>query len=442
MKKRLQLLPLAALLLAHPSLAADLLQVYRDALSYDAQFASARAQRDAAMERLPQGRAGLLPNVGLSGNTTWNRQDVSISGTTSIPPGIREFNSNGYTLTLSQPVFRWQNWVQYDQSKLQVAQAETQFQNASQDLILRVAQAYFDVLLAQDTLALAQVQKNAIGEQLEQAKRNFEVGTSTIVDTHEAQARSDLTTAFEIAAQADLDVKHHALRLIIGREAEALKPLRADVEIKRPEPADMQKWSEAAETTNYNVQVQRAALEIASREIDRNRAGHYPTLDVVATYGTNNQGSSIQGFGSNVTSSTIGLQLAVPIYQGGAVSSRTREAVALREKALQDLENTRRSAALAAQQAYLGVTSGIAQVKALEAGVVSSRSALDSNKLGYEVGVRINIDVLNAQQQVSLAQRDLAQARYNTLINQLKLKAATGTLGEDDVQQINALLEP
>jgi outer membrane protein len=421
--------------------AADLLGVYRDALNYDAQYAAAKAQRDAGLERQPQGLAGLLPNVGLTANTTWNRQDATFTGPTTFTSGQRQFNSNAYTLTLTQPLFRWQNWIQYDQSKLQVAQAETQFLNARQDLILRVAQAYFDVLLAQDALAFAQTQKTAIGEQLEQAKRNFEVGTSTIVDTHEAQARFDLATSQEIAAQNDLEVKRYALGQIIGKQPEQLSSLRQTISIEPPQPPDMQRWVETAETSNYNVQVQQAALEIATQEVDRNRAGHYPTLDAVATYGTTKSASSAQGFGSDITASTIGLQFALPIYQGGIVLSRTREAVALREKALQDLENTRRTSALNARQAYLGVTSGMAQVRALEAGLVSSRSALDSNKLGYEVGVRINIDVLNAQQQVSQTQRDLAQARYNTLISQLKLKAAAGTLGQDDVQQLNALLE-
>ncbi len=422
--------------------AADLLQVYRDAVTHDAQFASARAARDASLERLPQGRAGLLPIVSLSANTTWNDQDVSFRGSTTFAGGKRQYNSHGYTVTLSQPLFRWQNWIQYDQAKLQVAQAEATLSNARQDLVLRVAQAYFDVLLAQDALAFAQAQKKAIGEQLEQAKRNFEVGTSTIVDTHEAQARFDLTTAQEIAAQNDLEVKRHALRQIIGREPEALKPLRQDVQIQQPRPAEMQKWVESAEGNSFVVQVQQAALDIATKEVERNRAGHYPTLDLVATHGKNTQGSSSQGIGSDSTTNTIGLQLAVPIYQGGLVMSREREAVALREKALQDLETTRRTTALSARQAYLGVTSGMAQVKALEAGLVSSLSALDSNKLGYEVGVRINIDVLNAQQQVFQTRRDLAKARYDTLLSQLRLNAAAGQLGEEDVKQINGLLEP
>jgi len=429
---------LAAALAAGTADAADLLQVYRDALAYDAQYAAARAQLDAGREKLPQGRAGLLPNIGFNANTQWNEVDIKQPFNDS-----RNYNSNGYSVSLTQPLFRWQNWIQYNQAKLQVAQAATQFSTARQDLILRVAQAYFDVLLAQDSLSVVEAQKKAISEQLEQAKRNFEVGTSTIVDSHEAQARYDLVVSQEIAAQNDLEVKRQALRQIIGKAPEALKVLKEKVDIRAPQPNDLQQWADAAEKDSYQVQLQQAALEIAVREVERNRAGHYPTLDLVASHGHAKQGSttvSAASVGSEANSSAIGLQLAVPIYQGGAVSSRTREAAALREKAAQDLENTRRTAAQSARQAYLGVTSGIAQVSALEQALVSSQSALESNQLGYEVGVRINIDVLNAQQQLYSTRRDLFKARYDTLLAQLRLKAAAGTLGDEDVEAINALL--
>ena len=430
--------------------AADLLQVYRDALGFDAPFASARAATEAGREKLPQGRAGLLPSIGLSANSTWNQQDMSLRASTPIPFLTTNnfnfrFNSTQYGVQLSQPLFRWQNWVQYDQSKLAVAQAEAALIGARQDLILRVAQGYFDQLLAQDSLAFAQAQKKAISEQLAQAKRNFEVGTATIVDTHEAQARFDLTTAQEIAAGNDLEVKRQSLRMLIGKEPDSLKPLRNGVQIRRPTPDDMQKWVDSAEQSNANVQIQSLAAAIAEREVSRARGNHLPTVDLVASYGrstASNGNNPLFAVGNDTTASAIGVQLSMPLFQGGAIASRDRESVALKEKARQDLENTRRNAALAARQAYLGVTSGLAQVKALEAGLTSSQSALDSNKLGYEVGVRINIDVLNAQQQVFSTRRDLARARYDTLMAQLKLKAAAGTLAEEDLQQVNGLLEP
>ena len=420
---------------------ADLLAVYRDALAYDAQYASARAALDAGREKLPQGRAGLLPTVGLTGNTTWNDVDTTrrVTGATAVNT---QYNNNGWTASLSQPLFRWQNWVAYNQSELAVAQAEAQFGLARQELIVRAAQAYFDVLLAHDTLAVAQAQKVAIAEQLESAKRNFEVGTATITDTHEAQARYDLTSAQEIAAQNDLSVKRQALRAVIGKEPEGLKNLRPGVQLTRPQPDDINKWVEMAESASASVQIYQALYEIAQREIEKQRAGHLPTLDLVASRGRSSAtNSTTLGVGFDSNQSTIGLQLSLPIFSGGATVSKDREAVALKEKAASDLENARRTAALNARQAYLGVNSGLAQVVAYQAALTSSQSALDSNKLGYEVGVRINIDVLNAQSQLFDTRQKLAKARLDTLAALLKLKAAAGTLGEDDVAAINALLE-
>jgi outer membrane protein len=296
--------------------------------------------------------------------------------------------------------------------------------------------------LAQDTLATARAQKVAIAEQLESAKRNFEVGTATITDTHEAQARYDLTSAQEIAADNDLSGKRQALRAVIGKEPEGLKNLRSGVQLVRPQPDDINKWVEMAESASASVQIYQALYEIATREIEKQRAGHYPTLDLVATRGRSSAtNSSTLGFGSDSNASTIGVQLSIPIFAGGAVVSKDREAVALKDKAGADLENARRTAALNARQAYLGVTSGLAQVKAYEAALTSSQSALDSNKLGYEVGVRINIDVLNAQGQLFDTRQKLAKARLDTLAALLKLKAVAGSLGEDDVAAINALLD-
>jgi outer membrane protein len=424
---------------------ADLLQAWRDATAYDAQYAAARAARAAGLEKLPQGRAGLLPTLGLSANTTWNDVESTVRST-GVTTG-RDYNSNGWSVALSQPLFRWQNWVGFKQSELAVALAEMQFAQAGQDLILRVSQAYFDVLLAQETLATAQAQKAAFAEQLEAAKRNFEVGTATITDTHEAQARHDLAVATEIAAENDLAVKRQALRTLTGKEAHAfngLKGLKPGVQIGAPQPADIGQWVSSAEAGNLGVQIAQIQLDLSGREIEKQRAGHYPTLDLVATHGKTGSGFSTTtagGGGVDTRSSTIGLQLAVPLFAGGAVSSKVREAAALNEKARADLDYARRQASLSARQAYLGVNAGLAQVRALEAGVASSRLAVESNKLGYEVGVRINIDVLNAQSQLFDTQQKLAKARLDTLLAQLRLKAAAGTLAEADLAAINALLE-
>jgi outer membrane protein len=440
MKKTLALL-VSSLFIAGPAQAGDLLTVYREAVAYDAQFAAAKASLDAGKEREAQGLAALLPTIGLSSSTTWNEVDSKrrTAGATTVSTN---YNSNGWTVQLSQPVFRWQNFMQYRQGELAAALAGVQFGVARQDLIVRVAQAYFDVLLAQDAVATTGAQKAAIAEQLESAKRNFEVGTATITDTHEAQARYDLATAQEIAAQNDLLVKRQALRAVAGKEYENLKTLKDGVKLSPPQPADIGKWVESAEQGGLQVQLGQLSLEIASKEVEKQRAGHYPTLDVVATRGRSSAtGSPTFGFGSDTDSTTVGLQLAIPIFAGGGVSSKDREAVALREKALADLENARRQSALAARQAYLGVTSGLSQVNAYEAALVSSKSALDSNKLGYEVGVRINIDVLNAQTQLFDTRQRLATARLSTLANLLKLKSAAGTLSEEDIAAINTLLE-
>jgi outer membrane protein len=306
-----------------------------------------------------------------------------------------------------------------------------------------VSQAYFDVLAAQDTLELVRAQKAAISEQLAQAKRNFEVGTATIVDTHEAQARFDLAVSQEIAAQNDLDTKLRALQQITGKVYARLKPLRSQITLSPPNPSAMSNWVELTEKQAYPVLIQEAVGEIARLEVQRNRAGHLPTLDIVGSYQQTNQTASVlTAQGSLLGQGAIGLQFALPLYAGGGLSSREREAAANYEKAKQDLENARRSSVLATQQSYLSVINGIAQVKALEQALVSSQSALDSNKLGYEVGVRINIDVLNSQQQLYSTRRDLAVARYNTITNHLRLKAAAGGLRDDDLEDVNRALEP
>ncbi len=428
-------------LIAGQAWAADLIQTYRDALANDAQYASARATRDAGLEALPQGLAGLLPTIGASAFTQWNDLDISFRG--ALPDSTRKGNSNAITFSLTQPVFNWNNIMAYREAGFKAAQAEATFSQATQDLIVRVSQAYFDVLGSQDSLAFIQAQKTAISEQLAQAKRNFEVGTATITDTHEAQARYDLAVSQEIAAQSDLEIRRRNLQQIVGKFPGQLTPLRPAIEITPPKPATMEEWASAAETRSFPVRVQEAALEIAKREIERIRAGHLPTLNLVGSLGQQSQAISTVGasnVGSDVDSRIIGLQLAIPIYAGGNVSSQVRQAIANREKSQQDLEFSRRTAALAARQSFLGVTNGIAQVKALEAALVSSQSALDSNKLGYEVGVRINIDVLNAQQQVFSTKRDLSKARYDTIVNGLKLKAAAGSLSESDIDEVNRLL--
>ena len=415
----------------------DLLQIYKEALVNDPQYRSAIAAKTAGQERSVQGRAGLLPTVSLSGGVSKSRTEIDPDVGSTVS---NRSNGNSLTLSLNQPLFRLANWEQYEQGKLSVLVSDLQFAQAQQDLMLRVSQAYFDVLAAQNTLKTLQAQKIAVAEQLASAKRNFEVGTSTITDTHEAQSQYDLITAQELAGQGDLEVRRAALQQIIGKDAGDLSSLKDGVQIGGPQPAQITDWVTTAEKQNFNVAVSQLSLEIAQREIKKSRAGHFPTVDLSASTGRSNSGASASLPGNTSRPTTIGVSLNIPIFSGFATDSRVRESVALEDKSRNDYENARRAAAQAARQSYVGVVSGLSQIKAYEAAEISSQSALDSTKLGYQVGVRINIDVLNAQQKLSTTRQSLAKARYDSIMSGLRLKAAAGTLKEADLSEVNALL--
>ena len=433
-------LPLLSLVWLSTAQGIDLIGFYHDAVGYDAQFASAKAALDAGREALPQARAGLLPVIGLTANTVHN--DVDYHRDTPSNSISQKYNSKGWSLNLTQPLFRWDRFANYSQAEARVAQAEAQFGLARQDLIVRVSQAYFDVLQAEEALGANAANMKAISEQLDEAKRSFEVGTKTIVEVNDAQARYDLAVAQEIVARNDLAVKNEQLRVLAGKGYASLKNLRGGIEIPRPQPDNIDQWASSAETGYFGVQAAQAQVDIQDKEVSRQRAGHMPALDLVASRGKTSQDASavITGF-NDTTSTTVGLQLAIPLFSGGAVSSAVNQAIALKYKAVADLDNTRRAATFQARQSYLGVVSGLSQVKALEAALVSSQSALDSNKLGFEVGVRTNIDVLNAQSQYYSTRQQLVKSRLDTLAAVLKLKYAAGTLGEPDLAAINGLLE-
>lgn len=431
-----------------PLHASDLMEIYREALEQDAQYSAARAAHQAAQEKLPQGRAGLLPTITLG--AVRRRQYIDVGTTTGVGgiqnnPAPVTIDPSSVTLTATQPLYRKENFVIYEQSKIQVAQADSQFIIAAQELILRVAQAYFDILLALINLEVAEAQKKAIGEQLAQAKRNFQVGTVTIVDTHEAQARFDLSLSQEIVARNDLEVRKRALQQIIGRLPDNLvrpnENSANSADLFNLKYANMQDWISVAEQNNLAMKVQQSVYEIAKQEVERAKAGHYPTVDLVALYSDQKGvGGAVTGRPIDLTTKEIGIQLNFPIFQGFAVQSRVREALATQEKVFQDLNNTRRNSVLQVSQQYLNVTNGIAQMKALRQAVTSSQSQVDSTKLGQEVGVRTEVDVLNAQQLHYSARRDLAQARYNFLMSRLRLEAEAGELDEEDLRQINDIL--
>jgi outer membrane protein len=444
MRKTLLATLLASAMFSLNAQAVDLLQTYQQALTNDTQYASARSTLTAAQERIPQARAGLLPNLSAGASSSHDNSQFTPAGTSFVARS--KSTSTGYEVTLTQPLFNWTNWVTYQQSKLSVAGSEAQFAQAQLDLIIRTAQGYFDVLTAEDALEFTRAQKVATTEQLASAKRNFEVGTQTITDTHEAQAAYDLVVSQEFAAINDLDNKRTSLQAIIGHPPTALAPLKAGVTISPPQPANIDTWVSTAEKQNYSVIGSQISLETAKREIAKDRAGHYPTvsLDAKHTDGRLDGGSNqngVQSSSGSQTSNSIAIQVSIPLFSGFSVTSKVREAIALEDKARHDLDTALRNATYAARVAYLGVNSGLAQVKALEAAEVSSQSSLDSNKLGYQVGVRINIDVLNAQRQLFSTRKDLAKARYDTIMNGLRLKSAAGSLKEDDLVAVNNLLQ-
>ena len=421
--------------LAIPAQAQSLVELYESARSYDAAFKSAQSQYEATLARADQARAGILPTANLAAGISRSNLDSSLSATD------RTFGSQTATISASQPLYRPANVASYEQGKKQVEVAQAQLKSAEQDLVVRVSQAYFDVLGSQDSLAFVKAQKAAVSEQLASAKRNFEVGTSTITDSREAQARFDLVVAQEIAAENDLRIKKIALEQLVGKPEAAPRALASPVLLPALSPADVGPWLSRLEEDHPGVRQSQLALEVARLETQKAEAGHKPTLDLTGSYAmAQNNGTSTSTLHSRTNVTTIGLVFNLPLFAGFATQNRVKETLALEDKAFTDLESTKRSVAQGTRTAFFGVLSGMGQVKALEAAEASSQSALDANKLGYQVGVRINIDVLNAQSQLFQTKRDLAKARYDVLVGSLKLRQANGTLTASDLQAINAML--
>jgi outer membrane protein len=420
----------------------SLIDVYHQALAKDPTLASALNANKAAQEIIEQGKALYRPvvnfNAGASASAT-NIEFVGRGFNQFRQQGRQKFETYNYGIEARQPIFRKENLVQMDQSKTQVSQADKQYHLSQQNLILRTTQAYFDVLIAQDRIDLIIAQKAAIIGQLEQAKATFEVGTATVTDVNEAQARYDLIVAQEIAAVNEHQIAKRAVEAITGEVPDKLASAKSDIQVAQLNQG-MQEWQQVAVQNNLNIQIQQDALKLAEQEVERANAGHLPTLDAVASYTNNRPNGGPAGVGTNLENTTIGLQLDIPLYQGGAISSRARQAVLNKQRAQDDIEIARRSTDLETQRAYLNLSTSIAQVKAFDQALISSQSQLDSTKLGYEVGVRTSVDVLNAQQQLFSAKRDLLQARYNYLVNIIRLKAASGLVAEMDLQDINQQL--
>jgi outer membrane protein len=417
--------------------AQSLTSLFDTARNYDATYKAAQWQYTANLAKAEQSKALFLPVVNLTSNI--NKTDVDLVASSNTVSS----QSMTTSMTASQPLYRPANDASFQQSQKQLSLASVQLKAAEQDLMVRLSQAYFDVLISRESLDFVKAQKLAVAEQLAAAKRNFEVGTSTITDTREAQARFDLVVAQEIAADNDLRIKRLALNQLVGLNNIEPQSLATQVKLSLPSPESLDQWVSQSSEFNPSVIQSRAALDIAKLETTKAEAGHKPTLDLVAGYTPTRykNGKGINSSQIDANTNSVTLAFTMPLFAGFATQNRIKETLALEDKARADLDSAERNVAQATRTAFFGLQSGIGQVNALQAAEASSQSALDANKLGYQVGVRINIDVLNSQSQLFQTKRDLAKARYDVLLGQLKLRQAAGTLTEADLASVNALLK-
>ncbi len=433
---------LMGLCLAVPSWASaeDLMEIYHQALSRDAAYQAAQAAYLAAREAKPQARSFLLPQINSSASLSRTSQDIKSDFSGSTTKRDPDFHTKQYSLNLTQVIFNREFFVGLDQAEATVAQAEADVEAARQDLILRVAQAYFDVLGAQDTLTFTRAEKDAVARQLDQAKKRFEVGLTAITDVKESQANYDRTVSDEIVAKNQIEIARNTLAVIIGRYFGKLSPLSERMRLLSPDPEDIDQWIAKALKENLQLIATGFATDTARLEIKRQRAGHYPTLDVQASASR----SEVSGgfFGSRDTDDlSVGLELNLPIYTGGLVNSRTREAQHSFQQAQELYIQQRRDTAKQARDAYLNVISGISEVRALRRSVESAQTAAEATDAGFAVGTRTSVDVLVALQGLFRAQRDHALSRYRYLLNTLRLKQAAGILTAEDLNRINAWLD-
>ena len=463
--KPLTLLPLVlAMGLASTAQAQSLMALYLAAQGYDSAYQAAQAQFTATSAKVDQAQALYAPSVNFQAGLKrgWEQggaktDSTGLTGTSSTDSTSDKAQTDGTLgVQLSQPLYNRFNEVVITQAQRGVAIAEAGLRATGQDLMVRVSAAYFDVLASSDSLAFVRAQKAAVAEQLASAKRNFEVGTATITDTREAQARFDLVTAQEIAAENDLTIKKSLLNQQVGTTD--AQPVGVRLPLVLPAVAGNEaEWTASTEQNQAQVQSKRIELELAQLESEKSRASTAPSVALSASVGksipwggTSTSSTSISSTGSSSSgtstrpndgqSASVGVTLTIPLFTGRTLDAKLKETVSLEEKARNDLETVRRNALQTTRTAFYGVQSGMGQVKAFEAAEVSSQSALDANKLGYQVGVRINIDVLNSQSQLFDTKAKLAKARYDVLVGGLKLRQAAGTLAEAHLQEVNDLL--
>lgn len=419
---------------------ADLLDVYRLALLNDPSFEVARYTQKAAQEKYPQAVAGLLPTVSASGANNVTRAQNQFSNASGVRRDVHAWN---WTLQLTQPLVRMQNVYAYDEAKVSLEQAQAQYNLAEQEMILRVTQAYFGVLTSREGIKVAEAELAATEEQLALAQRGFDKGIAAVTDVRDSQSRVDLARAHLVAAQNELDAMNAELGKIVDEVPEQLAALDPAVLIPPPQPGEQKEWINQARDHNPSVRAAQSGLLVSEAVVSKIRAEHTPTLDLVASYGENySSGSTTMqtDYAWKGQNRQVGIQFTVPLFAGGGTSSRVTEAMANKYRAGAELEVAKRQAATDARLAFAGVVNGLAQIAALVSAVESSQSAVDGSHAGYERGIYNNIDVLNAEKQLYTAKRDLVKARYETLFQSLRLKAAAGILTVDDLVSANGLL--
>nr|VFJ58976.1 MAG: type I secretion outer membrane protein, TolC family [Candidatus Kentron sp. DK] len=427
---------LIGLLLPPVSGAVDLLDVYRLGIENDAEYRSAMAANRAEQEMEPQAWASLLPTVAFSGTTTANREDVRQNSNNQLA-GEFDYNSKQLRLTISQPIFHKDLWNALEQAQERVEQADATLILTRQALMIRVAERYLQTLRARDDLLFAESEKTATEQQLAQAQQRFEVGFIAVTDIEETRAARDLAIAREIEAKNQLNNTHEALREVTGEYLSELAPLGRQARMAGPlEPDDIDQWTETALARNLEVAVARRAVNIAEAEIRRIDSGHLPTLDLVGAHDRSSRNGGSSGE-NDVMMSTVSLQLNVPLFQGGMVLSRSREAMHRHTQAAEELDKTQRSVHRRTRDAFLGIESGTSRIQALWQALQSTEAALDATKAGFEAGTRTSVDVLNAERERLRAKRDYAGARYDYVLDVLRLKQAAGTLSEQDLITIN-----
>jgi len=423
--------------------AQSLKDLYEAARAYDATYLSARALADSAQYKAAQADALGRPSAALNASAIASRLQIpqvnKLTGQ-NIGKITGDSNTAKASIDARYPLFNRSNDAVIEQAQKALLVAQADLETAEQDLIVRVTQAYFDALAAQDTLALVRTGKAATSEQLASAKRNFEVGTATITDAREAQAKYDLVLAQEIAADNDLRNRLIALAYLVGRGDIMPRPLLQPVVLPPVQPKDVEAWVATADGVHPAVRKAQLALDVAQLETQKARAAEKPTVDAIASIGPARSSGDLATLGGISTTGSLGVQMNWPLYTGGATQNRIKETLVLEDKSRSDLEGARRGVGQGTRVAFWGVLSGEAQVKALEAAEASTKLALEATQLGYKVGVRVNLDVLNAQTQYLQTQRDLAKARYDVLVGNLRLRQASGQLRAEDIDPVNSLL--